>query len=161
VTGVIVLLVALAVATTAGVAVRRRMGKIHTFFVRTDHPGSPVPSPPPASGPRALPALTAEDLGESLGEKATLVQFSTEFCAYCGPTRTLLGELARERAGVAVVEIDAAERMDLTRSMRVFSTPTVLVLGSDGTVTARSTGKPEKADLSQALLSVLDEGVRS
>lgn len=157
----IVLIVALAAATTVGVAVRRRSGKIKTSSVITGNAGSPAPTPPSASGRSPKPALTAEDLGESLGEKATLVQFSTEFCAYCGPARTLLGELARERDGVAVVEIDAAERMDLTRSMRVFSTPTVLVLGPDGAVAARSTGKPEKAELAEALLSVMDEGVRS
>ncbi|MBO0821452.1 MAG: thioredoxin family protein [Nocardiopsaceae bacterium] len=105
--------------------------------------------------------MTAEELGESLGERATLVQFSTEFCAYCGPTRELLGELARERPGVAVVEIDAAERMDLTKRLRVFSTPTVFVLGRDGTVAARSTGKPERAELAESLRSVMGKGVRS
>ena len=73
--------------------------------------------------------LTAADLGAPLGQRATLVQFSTEFCTYCGPTRELLAEVASERDGVAFVEIDAADRMDLTRRLRVMSTPTVLVLG--------------------------------
>lgn len=148
------MILAVVAATAVGAIARRRTGKIH-YFSQTDPPGSPVP------GRSSQAAITAEELGESLGERATLVQFSTEFCAYCGPTRELLGELARERPGVAVVEIDAAERMDLTKRLRVFSTPTVFVLGRDGTVAARSTGKPERAELAESLRSVMGKGVRS
>lgn len=151
-TGVIILILALAAATAAGAVMRRRAGQVRSY-PRTDRPGSPLPS--------SSPALTAVDLGEPLGERATLVQFSTEFCTYCGPARKLLGELADGRPGVAVIEVDAAERMELTRRLRVLSTPTVFVLGPDGLVAARATGKPVKAELSQSLHSVLGEGVRS
>jgi thioredoxin-like negative regulator of GroEL len=89
------------------------------------------------------------------------VQFSTEFCAFCGPTRELLTEMAGERPGIAMVEIDATERMDLTRRLRVSSTPTVFVLRPDGAIVARSAGMPEKAALAESLGSVLHEGVRS
>jgi hypothetical protein len=34
--------------------------------------------------------------------------------------------------GVSHVEVDAAERLDLVRRLRINSTPTVLVLGPDG-----------------------------
>jgi thiol-disulfide isomerase/thioredoxin len=151
--GVIVLIVALAAAAAVGAVVRLRAGKVRSF-PRTDNGASPGTSP-------SVELLTADDLGASLGERATLVQFSTEFCAFCGPTRELLTEMAGERPGVALVEIDAAERMDLTRRLRVFSTPTVLVLRPDGAIAARSAGKPEKAALAESLGSVLDEGVRS
>ena len=40
--------------------------------------------------------------------------------------------MAGDRDGVAFVEIDAADRMDLTRRLHVLSTPTVLVLDADG-----------------------------
>jgi len=153
VTGVIALIVALAVASVVGFAVRRRAGKVRSF-PRTDN-GDSVGTSPSAE------ILTGDDLGASLGERATLVQFSTEFCAYCGPTRELLKEIAAERPGVPFVEVDAAERMDLTRRLKVFSTPTVLVLRPNGTIAARSAGKPEKAALRQAVRSVLDDGVRS
>jgi thiol-disulfide isomerase/thioredoxin len=153
VTRVIVLIVALAAAAAVGAVVRLRAGKVRSF-PGTDSGASPGPSP-------SVELLTADDLGASLGERATLVQFSTEFCAFCGPTRELLTEMAGERPGVAMVEIDAAERMDLTRRLRVFSTPTVLVLRPDGTIAARSAGMPEKAALAESLGSVLHEGVRS
>ena len=101
--------------------------------------------------------LTAADLGASLGQRATLVQFSTEFCTYCGPTRDLLTEVAGTRAGVAFVEIDAADRMDLTRRLRVMATPTVLVLGRDGVIERRSSGQQRRSDLLAAVGSVLGE----
>ncbi|HEX6449609.1 MAG TPA: thioredoxin family protein [Trebonia sp.] len=152
-TGVIALIVALAVASAVGAAVRHRAGKVRSF-PRTDDGDSSSTSP-------SAEILTEGDLGASLGERATLVQFSTEFCAYCGPTRELLGEIAAERPGVRVVEVDAAGEMGLTKRLRVFSTPTVLVLRPNGTIAARAAGKPEKAALQQAVRSVLDEGVRS
>src|ERR1700733_6215272 len=102
--------------------------------------------------------LSAADLGAPLGARATLVQFSTEVCAYCGPTRKLLTEVATERDGIAFVEIDAAERMDLTRRLRVLSTPTVLVLDALGGITSRASGPMRKADVLTAVGQVLDAG---
>jgi len=101
--------------------------------------------------------LTAADLGAPLGVRGTLVQFSSEVCAYCGPTRELLTEVARDRDGLAFVEIDAAGRLDLTRRLRVFSTPTVLVLAADGSVAGRASGRPRKSDVLAAVGTVLGE----
>jgi hypothetical protein len=145
--GLIVLVVVLAAASAAGFGLRTRQGRF-----RTQKP--PSTALPGAAG---RGALTAADLGAPLGERATLVQFSTEFCAYCGPTRELLAEVASGRDGVAFVEIDAAVRMDLTRRLRVMSTPTVLVLGADGAIERRSSGRPRKPDLLAAVGAVLGE----
>jgi len=152
-----VLVVVLAAASAAGLGLRSRLGRFHEpkskslSPSRTDAAGSSQPS---SSGT----VLTAADLGAPLGERATLVQFSTEFCTYCGPTRELLAEVARERDGVAFVEIDAAHRMDLTRRLRVLSTPTILVLDSDGAIGRRTSGQPRKPDLLAAVGAVLDQG---
>lgn len=64
--------------------------------------------------------------------------------------------MARERDGVAFVEIDAAQRMDLTRRLRVLATPTVLVLDALGGITSRATGPLRKAELLTAVGAVLD-----
>jgi thioredoxin-like negative regulator of GroEL len=85
------------------------------------------------------------------------VQFSTDFCSYCGPTRELLTEMARTRDGLAFVEIDADDRMDLARRLRVFTTPTVLVLAADGTIAGRAAGQPRRSDVLAAVGSVLGE----
>ncbi len=100
-------------------------------------------------------ALSAEDLGAPLGAQVTLVQFSSAVCAYCGPTRELLTEVASERDGVAFVEIDAAARMDLTRRLRVLSTPTVLVLDALGGIASRASGPLRKAELLTAVGAAL------
>jgi thiol-disulfide isomerase/thioredoxin len=156
--GLIVLVVVLAAASAAGFGLRARQGRFKEQRSRS----TPVSggtsrgdSPPPAA-PGTV--LTAADLGAPLGVRATLVQFSTEFCTYCGPTRALLAEVAGERPGVAFVEIDAADRMDLTRRLRVMSTPTVLLLGADGAIERRSSGQPRKSELLAAVGAVLQQG---
>jgi thiol-disulfide isomerase/thioredoxin len=104
----------------------------------------PVASPGPE-------VLTAEDLGGPLGQQATLVQFSTAFCAPCLPTRQLLTQVADMVDGVRHVDIDAAERLDLVRRLRISSTPTVLVLDQRGAIVKRASGVPRKADVIAAL----------
>jgi hypothetical protein len=155
--GLIALVVVLAAASAAGFVLRQRQGRFRpaasTPVVRTDAADSDQPAPAPAAG-----VLSAVDLGAPLGARATLVQFSTEVCAYCGPTRQLLTEVAREREGVSFVEIDAAQRMDLTRRLHVLSTPTVLVLDAAGGITSRASGPLRKADLLTAVGAVTDAG---
>jgi thiol-disulfide isomerase/thioredoxin len=99
--------------------------------------------------------LTAADLGAGLGERATLVQFSTAFCAPCRPTRQILAGVAGMVDGVRHVEIDATNRLDLVRRLRILSTPTILVLGPDGAIGKRATGLPRKADVIAALGQVI------
>ena len=144
--GLILLVVVLAVASAAGFGMRRRQGRFRSLGE-----AAVVPSAAPDA------ALTAADLGAPLGARGTLVQFSSEVCAYCGPTRELLAEVARERDGLAFVEIDATQRFDLTRRLRVFSTPTVLVLAADGSIAGRASGRPRKSDVLAVVGTVLGE----
>lgn len=96
--------------------------------------------------------LTAAELGgAALGERATLVQFSSAFCAPCRATRRVLHEVAGMVPGVRHVEIDAEEHLDLVRRLHVLKTPTVLVLGADGAVVRRAVGQPRRADVIAAL----------
>ncbi|CAL9381875.1 hypothetical protein SUDANB176_01077 [Streptomyces sp. enrichment culture] len=95
--------------------------------------------------------LGAAELGARLGERATLVQFSTAFCAPCRATRRVLGEVAAMVPGVVHVEIDAEARLELVRRLEILRTPTVLVLDADGRVVRRAAGRPRKADVIAAL----------
>lgn len=95
--------------------------------------------------------LGADRLGGELGERATLVQFSSAFCAPCRATRRILGEVAGMVPGVTHLEIDAEARLDLVRELGILKTPTVLVLDHDGRVVRRATGQPRKADVIAAL----------
>jgi thiol-disulfide isomerase/thioredoxin len=136
--GLIVLVVALGASAAAGLTWRQRNGTMR------------VPRRAAASA-TAAPVLTSEELGVPLGSRATLVQFSTAFCAPCRATRRILAEVAGMIEGVSHVEIDAESRLDLVRSFDVRRTPTVLVLGPDGQIAKRASGQPRKADVIAAL----------
>lgn len=96
-------------------------------------------------------ALSAADIGSPLGERATLVQFSSAFCQPCRATRRVLVDVSGQVAGVAHVEIDAESHLDLVRRLDVRRTPTVLVLDADGHVVRRASGQPRTADVVAAL----------
>jgi len=132
-TGLVVCVVVLAMASAYGVLHRRRSGRVR---VRGRDGGK---------------LLGAAELGEGLGERATLVQFSSAFCAPCRATRRLLTEVAELVPGVSHVEIDAEEHLDLVRELDILKTPTVLVLDADGRIVRRATGQPRKADVIAAL----------
>ncbi|GAA3046878.1 thioredoxin family protein [Kitasatospora albolonga] len=99
----------------------------------------------------ASQVLVADELGAELGERATLVQFSTAFCQPCRATKRVLGEVAQMVPGVAHVEVDAELNLDLVRRLDILRTPTVLVLDAAGRVVRRASGQPRRADVIAAL----------
>ena len=99
--------------------------------------------------------LSAADLGAELGERATLVQFSSAFCQPCRATRLVLGDVAGAVPGVTHVEIDAEANLDLVRRLDVTRTPTVLVLDAGGRIRTRATGAPRKPAVLAALADVV------
>ncbi|MEU6476960.1 thioredoxin family protein [Streptomyces sp. NPDC047017] len=101
--------------------------------------------------------LGPAELPGGLGERATLVQFSTAFCAPCRATRRVLDEVAAMVPGVIHVEIDAEDRLALVRELDVRKTPTVLVLDAGGRIVRRATGQPRRADV----IAALGEAVRT
>ena len=141
--GVIALCTALAFALAGGALWRARNGRMRAVAV-------PGQSPADQTGPSAE-ALTSADLGTGLGERATLIQFSSAFCAPCRATRRILTDVAGMTDGVEYVEIDAESRLDLVRAFNVLRTPTVLVTDAAGHVVKRASGQPRKADVIAAL----------
>jgi thiol-disulfide isomerase/thioredoxin len=130
-TGFAVLIVALVVAALLAWAVTKLNGRFR------DKSGIDV--------------LTADDLGRPLGERATLIHFSSAFCAPCRATRTLLTDVAGRVDGVTVVEIDAESQLELVRRLDVMRTPTVLVLDPGGAVVRRASGLPRRDQVLSAL----------
>ncbi|MFG2427394.1 TlpA family protein disulfide reductase [Streptomyces sp. NPDC048590] len=103
------------------------------------------------NGQAAAETLDASQLGAELGDRATLVQFSSAFCQPCRATRRTLAEVAGMVEGVAHVEIDAEARLALVRALGISRTPTVLVLDAGGRVVRRAAGQPRRADVLAAL----------
>ena len=153
-TGIWLLLAVLVLATAFGWWRRRTDGRMRD--VAPGAGGAPVPLPDgspevdvhtASAAEHAGERLSAADLGVALGERATLVQFSTAFCQPCRATRRILDEVAGAVDGVAHVEIDAESRLDLVRRLDVVRTPTVLVLDGRGQVRYRIVGVPRRDEL--------------
>ena len=86
---------------------------------------------------------------------ATLLQFSTEVCAPCVPTRRVLGQIAASTEGVHHVDLDVTHRPDIAAKFNVLQTPTTLILDRTGAIRARIGGAPRRADVVAALESIL------
>jgi thiol-disulfide isomerase/thioredoxin len=153
--GLIAIVCALVVATAYGLFWQQRNGRVSRVGGSAEK--AAMTAAPIATDVSAVKnsALTQADIGAVLGSRATLVQFSSAFCAPCRATRRILTDVAGMVDGVAHVEIDAESRLDLVRRLDVRRTPTTFVLGPDGRVTHRASGQPRKADVIAALGAVL------
>ena len=100
---------------------------------------------------QARQRMTVTDLGQPFGARATLLQFSSSFCAPCRAARQLLADVAASTDGVAHLEIDVADRLDLVRRLDVRRTPTVFVLGPQGQIARRASGVPRRDDVLAAV----------
>ena len=100
--------------------------------------------------------VTASEVGGELGERATLLQFSSAFCAPCRATRRTLAEVESMVDGVRHVELDAESHLELVRRLDILRTPTTLVLDSTGAVVKRASGAPRKPDVIAALATAID-----
>jgi thiol-disulfide isomerase/thioredoxin len=98
--------------------------------------------------------LTRDDIGADLGGRATLVQFSTAFCAPCRATRQVLRSVAGQLDGVEHVEVDAESTLELVRRLEIMRTPTTLILDRQGRVTTRASGPVGRDQVLAALSRV-------
>ncbi|MGJ9411605.1 TlpA family protein disulfide reductase [Aeromicrobium sp. CF4.19] len=135
--GLIVLLLALALAAVVALVWKRSNGR----FRDADEPQQ--------DDDREV--LSTEEIGADLGDRVTLVQFSTSFCSPCRATRALLADVVSRRPDVAHVEIDAESHLDLVRRLDVRRTPTVVVLDATGTIVGRASGLPSREQVETVL----------
>lgn len=121
------------VAVLAGLALRRGQGRARRVGQGT---------------------ISTHDLGVgagAFGERATLLQFSTELCARCPGTRRLLADVAAGNDGVRHLDVDLTHRPDLARRFGVLQTPTVLVLDGAGVPRTRIGGPPQRGTVDAEL----------
>ncbi|MFN8193113.1 MAG: thioredoxin family protein [Nocardioidaceae bacterium] len=95
--------------------------------------------------------LDGHELAAELGERATLLQFSSAFCAPCRATRRILADVAAVVPGVTHVEVDAEHHLELVRRLGIVRTPTTLVLDAGGHEVSRAAGAPRKEQVLAAL----------
>ncbi len=103
-----------------------------------------------------LNVLEGSGLGHDLGERATLLQFSSAFCAPCRATRHVLSDVATAVPGVVHLEVDAEQHLALVRSVGVVRTPTTLILDRNGAEVMRASGPPRKDEVLKALAAAME-----
>lgn len=130
------ILVILAFATAYGLWYQRSRGKVRTSQSALES------------------ALTAEILGGKLGSRATLVQFSSAFCTPCRATRLLLENVVSTMPDVQHMDIDAEAHLDLVRTLNIHSTPTTLILNSQGLEVGRAIGAPTREQVMKSLAAI-------
>jgi len=133
-TGLVVAVVAIAVATGCGLVWRAREGRVR-----------------PASGGCAE---TLAGLGVEAGAPVTLLQFSSLYCAPCRVARAVCADVAATVPGVRYVEVDADRHLDAARELHVWRTPTVLVVDARGRVVGRAVGAPSREHVLAAVAEV-------
>jgi thiol-disulfide isomerase/thioredoxin len=114
---------------------------------------------PRRDGENPSSELNEPALGGPLGERATLVQFSSAFCTPCRATRVVLSKVAEDVDGVAHYDIDAESHLELVRALGIMRTPTTLVLDHTGRETARAGGVPRRAQVLAAVGAAAESAV--
>jgi thiol-disulfide isomerase/thioredoxin len=130
------LLIVLALASAYGIWYRLSRGAIRTNKAVPGH------------------RLTAATLGEELGSRATMVQFSSAFCAPCKATHALLSQMVIPMEDVKHVHIDAESHLELVRELDIRSTPTTIFLNREGIEVGRAAGTPKREQVIAALNAI-------
>lgn len=77
------------------------------------------------------------------GKKATLLQFSTEYCGICPGVSRQLHQLEYRNGGLLHLEVDITDRLDLAAHFSITQTPTIFILDRDGNLKFRVSGAPK------------------
>ena len=105
---------------------------------------------------KAVPGhrLNAEILGEALGTRATMVQFSSAFCTPCRATHSLLSQMVQSMNDVKHIQVDAESHLELVRELDIRSTPTTIFVNKDGIEVGRAAGTPKRDQVLAALANI-------
>ena len=95
--------------------------------------------------------LVGNEIGGTLGSRATFVQFSSAFCAPCKATHALLSQMVIPMHDVKHIHIDAESHLELVRQLDIRSTPTTIFLNKDGIEVGRAAGTPKREQVIAAL----------
>jgi thiol-disulfide isomerase/thioredoxin len=138
-TGLLVLVGTLVLATVAGLVMKARNGRVRTTATTA------------STASTATSHLPADVEAVLTPGGVTLVQLSTTFCAPCRHTRVLLSDLASRTDGLHHTELDLTERPHLAKELAVLRTPTTLASDRAGTEVLRVGGVPKRDELLAAL----------
>ena len=99
-------------------------------------------------------SISAVEINQKLGKKATIVQFSTTFCSECRTAKAIVKDVVKDYQDITYVEVDAESNLDLVRRVDIRSTPTTIFLDSKGFEIARAKGAPKRDQLIKAIKAI-------
>jgi thiol-disulfide isomerase/thioredoxin len=99
-------------------------------------------------------SISALELNQKLGKKATIVQFSTTFCSECRTAKAIVKDVVKDYKDITYVEVDAESNLGLVRRVDIRSTPTTIFLDSKGFEIARAKGAPKRDQLIKAIKAI-------
>ena len=99
-------------------------------------------------------SISAVEINQKLGKKATIVQFSTTFCSECRTAKAMVKDVVKDSKDITYVEVDAESNLDLVRRVDIRSTPTTIFLDSKGFEIARAKGAPKRDQLIKAIKAI-------
>lgn len=107
--------------------------------------------------PDTIAPIDLEAIGGELGEYqgGVVVQFSTAYCSRCPGTQRVISEVLAPWDDVEFLHVDVTDRPKLVSEHRLTQTPTVLIVGADGTVRSRLSGEITRAVFTRELDAVL------
>jgi thiol-disulfide isomerase/thioredoxin len=148
ITVIVATIVALAVATVAGVLLNRRSGNVRE--IRSESAaGSQDGAPDTSPNNKDTADLGLSDTGP------TVVHFSAPWCGPCDRVRRVVDQVCDDLGNVAHVEIDLDANPVVARRFSVLSLPTTLIFDGAGRQRYRASGVPKAADLRSALQPLL------
>ena len=112
---------------------------------------TPGDDPNPPAQQEEASVLADTPWADELGERATLLQFSSAFCAPCRTTRRVLEQVSATESGIAHVEVDAEHHLDVVRRFGILRTPTTLIIDASGREVTRAMGVPAREQVLAAL----------
>ncbi|MET0700890.1 MAG: thioredoxin family protein [Mycobacterium sp.] len=133
----IVIVVALGLATLAGVLINRRSGAVRE-----------------TAAPADADDVDNSDLGLS-PTGPTVVHFSADWCGPCAGVRRVVDQVCADLPAVGHVELDLDANPVAARRLSVLSLPTTFIFDAAGRLRYRTSGVPKAADLRSALEPLL------
>ena len=99
-------------------------------------------------------SISAAEINQKLGKKATIIQFSTTFCSECRTAKAIVKDVVKDYKDITYVEVDAESNLNLVRRVDIRSTPTTIFLDSKGFEIARAKGAPKRDQLIKAIKAI-------
>ena len=98
--------------------------------------------------------ISNSEIGIELGQRVTILQFSSAFCSPCKATAQIITNLVNNMNDVVYTQIKSEENLKLIEKFDIKSTPTVVFFNGYGMEVGRAVGTPTNDQVLAAISAV-------